>query len=555
MSTNQVNPVNVGIQTLSHKDLERQDEEAKKNRAKSSFETPGDSVDVQPSQNATVSTAGEAKRPAGTSAHALMKGSRDRLENALKKAGVELKHNDNFIEKAQTALDGLDAKITACLENGSKGLAQFEHLRDEIIESLAVYEASLQAEVAVETIGTQSAVSETGESAGTDGAASEPNPEEIAALWNDLDNEFKTIGLDVEGKNDVELVKNQATAQFSKALEAVKVKETELKASLTALQEQLKTAASPADKKRIETEIKTLEADLKAVLVQQQNLKVSYLTINEAVMRFLAAQDLGIEFDKNKKVETRSTVQTSSAKKTDSATGGATPRSGQTSSGAGAGAGGGVTLNTASAGGTSYTQGASFGGGQPEVAPSGPGNPGTGGELLGTASAEAAGAPITGNTNILQTSAMNDFSGTTVAIAATGNALKSDARRTDEAIKKLLRAVQSGNFEAITTALILLDKRASQIVIGMGGATIKAMQHYEKQMGALSKSLDSLKTDDASYNAKLAQVNSQMNIYSMNRQAISSFLQQTLSSREEIGNNTKGWISKVVQISSALSRW
>ncbi|HSA59523.1 MAG TPA: hypothetical protein VLJ37_07545 [bacterium] len=539
MSTNQVNPVNVSIQTLTQKDIEKQDKDAQKNRAQTAFDVPGDSIDVKLPQNATVATAAEGKAPTNQSGHHRLKAASKRLETALKQAGVDVKPNDSLVEKAQATLDTLDAKITSLLEKGGKEgeLAQFERQRDHIIENLGALEA-VQSEVAAETVGVQSA----NESAGTDGAAPEARPEEIAALWNDLDKEFKTIGLDVKGKNDVDLVKNQATALFSKKLEAVKVKETELKARLDGLQEQLKTAASPADKKRIEAEIKTAAADLKAILVQKADLQVSYLKINDAIMHFQAAKELGVEYDNNKKVETKSaTVQTSSAKKEAPAPSGpVTTRSAKTASAPGAGAGGGVTLNTASAGGSSYTQG-------PQGA--------DGGVTLGTASAEDAGAPVTGNTNVLHTSAMNDFSGTTLAIASTSNALRSDARRTDEAIKKLLRAAASGNYEAIKTALIMLDKRASQIVIGMGSATIKAMQNYEKQMGALSKSLDTLKTNDPSYNAKLAQVNSQMNIYSMNRQAIANFLQQTLTSREEIGNTTKGFISKDGQIGSAMSRW
>jgi hypothetical protein len=539
MATNQVNPVNVQVQTLSRKDIESQDEKQKKHRPTTAFDTPGDSVDVQPSRNATVSEHAEVKAPTGNKGHHALKTARHGLEKALKKAGADVKPDDNLVEKARATLDDLDAKITTALEKGSRDLPELERRRDRLIEALGVFDA-VQAETAAETLGTQS-VQGTEESAGTGETATEPQPEEVAALWNDLDAEFKTLGLEVTGKHDVELVKNQATALFSKNLETLKAKEAELKERFEGLKEQLKTAASPADKKRIEAEIKALEAEFKALQVQKTNLQVAYLKVNETIAHFQAAKDLGLEYEvKTKKIETKK-AETKP-----------TPRSARTASApsAGAGAGGGVTLNTASATGSSYTQGTQGAGG---------------GVTLGTASAESAsaeggpvedgGAPVTGSTNVLHTSALNDFSGTTLAIASTSNALRSDARRTDEAIKKLLRAAASGNYEAIKTALILLDKRASQIVIGMGSATIKAMQHYEKQMGALSKSLDSLKATDASYNAKLAQVNSQMNIYSMNRQAIANFLQTCMTSREEIGNTTKGFIGKDAQIGSALSRW
>ena len=149
----------------------------------------------------------------------------------------------------------------------------------------------------------------------------------------------------------------------------------------------------------------------------------------------------------------------------------------------------------------------------------------------------------------------SDFSGTTLSIASTGSNVRSEARKTDKALKKLLQAALAGNFEAIKTALIFLDKRASLVTIGMGSQTIKAMQSYEKQMSALSGSIGKLKGSEPDYNAQLAKINSEMNQYSMNRQAIGNFLRDTMSMKEEISNLTSSFLTKAGQISSTVSRW
>lgn len=552
MATNQVPvvQVNVALKTLTSEELEKQDKEAKKTGLKTSvFDQPGDSLDVKTPKTVGISSTAEGKAPSGRSPFERLKAAGAALAATLKKAGFEVKPtDDNLVATAQTALDELDAEITRILERGSgKGdeSANLERERDGIIEGLGAFEA-IKAEAEGGTVTVQS----TGAEEGTGEARTDASPQEVEALWDSLRKDFETLGLRLEpGEADVQLVHNKSAALFTKELEKLNTQAAALTDRKTALEEQLKTA-SPEDKKLIEAELKTIKTDLDRVLAQKQSLQVAFVRVNDALIQFQVSKDLGMSFKKETKTETKTaTVQSASAKKPEgsgssatvtTSSAGGTPRSGS----AGTGTGGGVTINTASAGGSAPV----FSNPTDEA----------GGGVVGTASAGDGGAesaPLTGSTNVQTMSAMNDFSGTTLAIASTTSTLQRDSRRTEEAIKKLLRAAASGNYEAIKTALIMLDKRASQIVIGMGSATIKAMQNYEKQMGALSKSLDALKTTDASYNAKLAQVNSQMNIYSMNRQAIANFLQQTLQSREEIGNTTKGFISKDGQIGSAMSRW
>ncbi len=126
--------------------------------------------------------------------------------------------------------------------------------------------------------------------------------------------------------------------------------------------------------------------------------------------------------------------------------------------------------------------------------------------------------------------------------------MKSEAKKTDQAVKKLLAAALSGNWEAIKSALILLNKKASMLMIGIGAQTIKSMQYYEKQMGVLSKSIGQLDSKSSDYSGKLAQINSQMNQYSLNRQSISNFLRDAMTMREEMASVLQSINQKESQI-------
>ncbi|HEX5037367.1 MAG TPA: hypothetical protein VFX30_09445 [bacterium] len=555
MATNNqvnVNPVNVMVKTLTEADL-KQDEDENKKRAAKRAGSPEVAVDTVtlPAKGAGVATAATPKAPNSLSAHRKLVNARENLQNALNKAGANISTDDpDLATKAQTFLDGLDQQIATLLEKGGKEekLNALVNNRDEILSTLGDYEA-IKTETAEGTVSVQSA-EETGE---TGTSTSGPTPEEARAVFTSVDKDLKVIGLSVDpNETSYELIQNQTAAQFSKRIDELKAKESELNAQKSDLQEKLKTATAE-EKPVLEAQLKQVDVDLKQILQQKKDLQGAFIRVNDVLSQAMAAQDLGITVKKDK-VETRSSVTTSSASPTSSKKKSATvtTSSAVTGSQGGSKTTGGTqstasafTLNTASAGGTGGDAALTSG----EVDTSAV----AGGGLVGTASAED---PLSEAGGSLSTnSAFNDFTGTTLAIASSSNALKSDARRTEEAIKKLLRAAMSGNYEAIKTALVLLDKRASQIVIGMGTATIKAMQNYEEQQGALSKSMDSLKSDDPSYSAKLAQINSQMNSYSMNRQAIANFLQQTMTTREEIGNTTHGFISKDGQIGSALSRW
>lgn len=552
MATNQVNPVNITVSITAGDIAKEERENERRANKRAGVDVSGDTVSVKTSTTVGTSTLGETKTPPRRSLHEGLKSAQTTLQGAIKKTGIELKVGDNLVAKAHEALDGLDEKIAKYVEHGGKKdeLAKWEIQRDDILDALTALEA-LQADVSETNATVQSA--SLSESA--TGTGAETGTETLEPLWNALDKDLNTIGVVVDkSETDIELVKNKVTALFSKTLAAFKEKEQTLTAKSRDLEAQLKDESNPADKKRIETELKAVKVELDQVLRDKKNLQISFLNVNESLMKYEAASDLGIVPEP--KTETRTaSMQSASApaapattsKKTSKTSSTVTTSSAGGSTAAGQtaqtfGAGGGVSLNTASAGG---------GGGAPSVSASLGGQDDVSGAGLLSTESEAP----TGSTNIATVSAMSDMTGTTLAIASTSNALRSETRKTEDAIKKLLRAAMSGNYEAIKTCLILLDKKSSQTVISMGTSTIKAMQSYETQMGELSKSMEKLSTQDPSYNAKLAKINSDMNMYSMNRQAISNFLRDTMSMREEVGNLTHGVLTKDAQIGSGLSRW
>ena len=59
---------------------------------------------------------------------------------------------------------------------------------------------------------------------------------------------------------------------------------------------------------------------------------------------------------------------------------------------------------------------------------------------------------------------------------------------------------------------------------------------------------------DPDYSAKLAKINSEINIYSQNRQAAMSFLKDGLTGMEENLQMAQGWIQTRGRLITALSR-
>ncbi len=538
MSTN-VPSVNVNVTSVTQ-DL-REDEKAREKQRQVRTAQIQDSVSIA-SETGT-SGSGEALPPprTQTTRHDQTKTAQAGLRNAYLASGAKSDTKGmegKLVELADGRIALLGERI---LEMESEGggeeeIQNLRRVRSELIQARDNYLATTQstetsgALVPPTTVQSTSVGTQTGEE----------------TLWRQLDSEFSSLGIETGGR-DVEEVQGKL-ARFARTEgKALKARETEIKTEITRLTERLKTASGP-EKTEIENQLKVLKEELSAVGQRIQALKSSVADAGatiDNIIRLKAAKDLGIETEEpavrtaSRSQERRSatTTRTASARNATS----------PASQGSGAGV---VTTASALSGGSEQSALSSAAGG------------GGGGGVIGTASAggdtnvgetasfETAGA----SSQMVATLAANDFSGTTLAIASVGQNMRSEARRTDKLIKKLLRAALAGNWEAVKTALILLDKRASMITIGMGAQTIKAMQNYEKQMSTLSRSLGQLKGDEPDYNARLAGVNSQMNLYSMNRQAIANFLRDTLTMREEIANLTQSVLQADQRLTSARAR-
>ena len=505
--------INTTAPAVQRRDIERETEEAEKRRQKGAaipVEDGYEAVSTKP-----LAGAGESARPPqkDRSRHAQIKHAHSNLQKACVAAGgdsgkaIDEKTATNLIKK-------LEEDIATLHENGDPkqeiGLKE-KHLED-LKEALQVYQMA-HAEGSAEETATTQAVRGKGEAeeAHTETSAREKE------LWAGVE---KIVGKELTKGKEIEQVRKAFTEQMRTKVLALQSTVKELTAKQKELETKLKTA-TPAEKTTLEKALKEVTTQLTQAnqkLVQLQKAVNDFSTSADAILALEASRDLGLtETIVEKKAGRGPRVQTSSA------TGERRKPATETST---------SQVPTA----TQSTQGVSG----LKIQSAGEGSGGDG--------------DVSANAPMAQTMA-SDFSGTTLAIASAGSNIRSEARKTDKVLKKLLQAALSGNFEAIKTALIFLDKRASLVTIGMGAQTIKAMQSYEKQMSALSTNIGKLKGTEPDYNAKLAKINSEMNQYSMNRQAISNFLRDTMSMKEEISNLTSSFLTKAGQIASTVSRW
>jgi hypothetical protein len=145
-------------------------------------------------------------------------------------------------------------------------------------------------------------------------------------------------------------------------------------------------------------------------------------------------------------------------------------------------------------------------------------------------------------------------SGVTLSIQSNQGTMAADAKKTDDQLKKLLQACMSGNMEAITAALILLDKRNSLALIKIGTQAVKVQMERQKFTSAVQKSLAGIKGTDAGDGAKISLANAKLSESSLISQSVNSLVQTTLSEKEAGANFAHGWIQKLGQIYSSISR-
>ncbi len=534
MGTQPIPQVTVNVTSVTAKDIEENDRKVKKTEAI----TKG-VVDTLTVESTGLGTAGPAEGPSPTkkvqTKHESLKTASAELKKAFLAAGGQVGKDGTISEEAVEALvTRLDEEIANSDDPKEQDRLELkkENLKKAARNLLAVQAAPDASQPT--TIKTESA------STANNGS---PQGGQNAALWDNLQSVLKSLGIDVGdlSDHDIERVRATVTEKFGKELSGVQAKIKSLTEEGTAIHTKLKTATSP-EKEALQNQLKTITDQLNQLNQRKQQLITGFPKFSAVADQILAHQvsvDLGGETHHEKTVmkSEKKTAPAPQAKKTGGGTTGTvgTESVSMGTGGTGATGAGSPLLGTQSATGQ---QGDSYVG-------AGAGNtePSTGGTLTtesvptGGTSTESPAGLVTSNSVPLL--AANDYTGTTLAIQSTSNQMKSDAKKTDGLIKKLLRAAMAGNWEAVKTALILLDKRASQITIGMGATTVKAMQYYEKQMAALNASLGKLDAQSADYNSKLAQINSQMNTYNMNRQAISNFLRDTMNMQEEIMSATK----------------
>lgn len=520
MSTQNVPIVRVSV-TVPSRDVEREEEKRRESNAQKrvvisdSFENGEDYSDV--AATAEANSPGKARQAGSKDRHPHLKEARSSLLKTIHKTGIKPKANskeiegEKILEVAEQATEKVEQEIAKLEKNGKAGL-ELEHLlhiRQELQTSVQSYQGSLN-----EMMAQNESIQESPTSESIPSQTASPEEEslwvEAAAILDD----------GPVSERDVEKFQKSMAEKFSSQIKSCKVREKELATRGKEIIEKLKTA-SPEEKVTLQKELEEVKKEVKELSEKQKILyqkNAQGQGIIDRLVAVRAKRELGL---------------TSSP---------STPP-------------------------------------PPPTHPDSPPNRERGREagLLGVASVTSDKQSSRENHSSLHIStnqetpvnsansedgpeplispATNDFSGTFLSIASNTSNLRQEAKKTDKMIEQLLRAALSGNWEAIKTALILLDKKASTIMVGIGTQTVKSMQYYEQQMNALSNSLGSLKAEgNSNYQSQLSLISNKMNQYSLNRQAIANFLRDTLSMREEIANLTSSVLQKDGQIKSSISR-
>lgn len=531
MSSHTTPIVSVNVDLVS-KEIDRQ-------KKREEFVQPRRPVPVQDSVEIRTETGeyaetGEGEAPKGDKGTVFerLKGSKTELAKVIRETGRKISPEDlesDLSKIADEVVVALKEKIEELKVRGKDGsqMAGLEAKLHRVIKAQGLYEETRGEAFSTPDRESNSLPSEgrvTGETpvAPSQSVAQVTRSEEV--FWKELE----SFGI-VRDPSERNLPKVEEHLRILKGRlqglsREIRAKENELKKA----REVLRTAATPEAKAEAEKKIKEIEAQVKDMTVKHQLLEKAVVhgqrafeklsTFEDDRVRQEAAVDLGLPQGGSAGLQAQSAR--TSAVRTASVRSEETDARHPEEGGQPVSSGSSRVMRTASA----------------------------------TDSAGEDGADVTAPAATVALNAANDFTGTTLSIASTGNTLRSEARKTDKLLKKLLQAVLSGNWEALKMSLIFLDKRASMITLGMGAHTVKAMQSYEKSMSSLSKEMGKLKGNEPDYNARLAKLNSEMNLYSLNRQAISNFLRDTMTMREEIANLTHSILQRDAQIIASVSR-
>jgi hypothetical protein len=481
------------VQTTSTlKELER---EERLNKAREALKQPAlqpaaDTVEVQSPAGIKVASQAEVQ-----DFQTPQKDSHDKLKEARSELIEALKEGGAEFSEADLEGTRLEELALKLLQGTND-----ESVRAKIEAALAVYQAAR-----LEALG--------GAGLATQSVQAEETPEEKALRDQLVIQAEEKLGIKVTGENIEELHKAIFETYKAKSA-ALKGEAAALQKKVRELEMKLKAAENVEEKKQIEAELKAVQEKLNTVTQKIKALQQDFARLNA-----LAEEALRRKVARELKVEDKLEVQSSKFQPEAEEQPGVSPEAKQPRAET-AGGQAAASLQTASAGdaGDSY---------------------------VGEASAASTGTVATLAT---------DFTGTGLMLSQTGHNLRSEVKKNEQMIRKLLAMAMSGSWEAVKSALILLDKRASTTVIQLGAQTIKAMQSYEKQMAKLSQSLGKLNPKKGTYQSDLAKLNADMNLYSLNRQAIANFLRDTLTMREEIASITHSILERDSRIAAAVLR-
>ena len=152
-----------------------------------------------------------------------------------------------------------------------------------------------------------------------------------------------------------------------------------------------------------------------------------------------------------------------------------------------------------------------------------------------------------------------DFSNTGFMIRQQYGDTKRKARELDIMIDRLLAAINQGNFDAIESALTLINLKSKTTALGAAKEMITGMQHYDKQTKDAQDRITGLINNqgmkDIDKNAELSRINSEMGQYSMFRQALQNSMRDVLSMVEQMTDLENSYRQRSERIKSSSTRW
>ncbi len=149
--------------------------------------------------------------------------------------------------------------------------------------------------------------------------------------------------------------------------------------------------------------------------------------------------------------------------------------------------------------------------------------------------------------------------GSALLSIASGNNFISDQKKEkvkmDKLIQDILLAIQSGNVDAISDALIVMGLQSKRTLLGVASHVVKALQVYDQQLQKVSEDMGKITGTEKNANATMQKLSLDMSTYSMGRTALVNSLRDVQTMNEEIDNVANSWLNIVGQQKRQLSRF